>query len=171
MSKAKSALPRSENQAAHWSRLMLKSRPRIRDTVARDSCVESNLAGIRFPAVAMELERLARVAYVEAVTINRSGRSFDEELAAFERWLEPSAPVRTVRAVAYDYTREDDWSFPDAPEVDAEAFEAILRSATRGWVRLTPVAAREDLLTVAVEFFADPHGREQPAGASVSVDW
>lgn len=105
------------------------------------------------------------------MTVNRSGRSFAEELAAFERWFEPTAPVRAIRAVAYDYTRADDWSFLDAPEVDGDAFDAILRSATRGWVCLSAVAVQEDLLTVALEFFADPDGRELPSGASVSVDW
>jgi hypothetical protein len=38
-------------------------------------------------------------------------------------------------------------------------------------VQLTPVAVREDLLTVAVEYFSDPLGRELPADAVVSVNW
>jgi hypothetical protein len=106
------------------------------------------------------------------VTLNRSGRSFGDEIRAFAAWAnEGRQPTGRVRVVAYDYTRDGDWSFPDAPEVDEAGFEAILRSATRGWVSLLPRPGEPGTFVVAVEYFSDPEGRELVGDARVSVDW
>jgi hypothetical protein len=76
-----------------------------------------------------------------------------------------------VRVLAYDYTRDTDWSFPDAPEVDAAAFEAILRRASGGAVILSVCSSDQETLMVALEYFTHPDpGRVNP-DASVWVNW
>src|SRR5262249_21334794 len=100
---------------------------------------------------------------LKPVTSSRSGRTFAQEIQAFAAWVQPDAPARRVRVLAYDYTRDTDWSFPDAPEVDAEAFEAILRRATNGAMILSMRSNDQKTLVVALEYLAhsDP-GRVNP---------
>ena len=85
--------------------------------------------------------------------------------------MEPEAPARRVRALAYDYARDVDWSFPDAPEVDADAFEAILRSATASGVTLSVRSADRETLVVALEYISGPDSQELGADARVGVSW
>jgi len=93
-----------------------------------------------------------------AVTVNCSGRSFADEIRAFAAWL-GAEPTTRVHVLAYDYSRATDWSFPDAPEVDATSFEAILRSAASGAVELSVVAADRGTLVVALEYRSGMPGR------------
>src|SRR3954451_19576684 len=108
---------------------------------------------------------------LRSVTANRSRRTFTEEIRAFAAWVQPDAPERRVRVLAYDYARDTDWSFRDAPEVDAEAFEAILRRATRGAVTLSVGSSDQDTLVVALEYRADSDAGRCNPDASVWVNW
>jgi hypothetical protein len=105
------------------------------------------------------------------VTSNQSGRTFTQEIEAFATWAQPDAPARRVRVLAYDYARDTDWSFPDAPEVDAEAFEAILRRTTGGAVTLSLCSSDEETLVVAIEYLSDPDATRFNPDASVWVNW
>jgi hypothetical protein len=108
---------------------------------------------------------------LRSVTSNRSGRTFADEVQAFAAWVQPEAPARRVRVLAYDYARATDWSFPDAPEVDAKAFEAILRRATSGAVTLSVCSSDHETLVVALEYLSDSdQGRFNP-DAGVWINW
>jgi hypothetical protein len=89
-----------------------------------------------------------------------------DEMRAFEAWL-GSEPAERVRVLAHDYARDTDWSFPDAPEVDAADFEAILRSAAGGVVELSAVDADRGTLVVALAYVSGAPRRD----TSVWVSW
>jgi hypothetical protein len=119
----------------------------------------------------LRLSDRERSRMLRSVTSNRSGRTFTEEIRAFAAWVQPDALNRRVRVLAYDYASDTDWSFSDAPEVDAEACEAILRRATGGAVTLSVCSSEQERLVVALEYLADPDtGRFNP-DASVWVNW
>jgi hypothetical protein len=103
--------------------------------------------------------------------MNLSGRTFEEEIRAFAAWVAPEAPGRRVRVLAYDYASETDWSFPDAPEVDAKAFEAILRSTSASGVTLSARTTDGETLVVALEYLSDPGGRLRDGDTAVWVNW
>ena len=75
-------------------------------------------------------------------------------MQAFASWLTPPASAEPVQVLAYDYSRSGDWNVPDAAEVDAARFEAILRSSTRGEVTLSIGPVTQGTLEIALEYFS-----------------
>lgn len=107
--------------------------------------------------------------------LSRSGRGFCEELAAYEEWLrsiyrEADFAWRRVSVVE----RRHDLKSNGRETQDLRGFEtrfaAILQSTTHGWVNLSAVTIRGDMLVVAVEWAGDDDGGRS-SGQQVSVNW
>ncbi len=96
--------------------------------------------------------------------LNASGRTFVEELRAYEEWLRGMCPGVEWHGVV---VRLNDSESPLAPDdVEPRAGE-ILATAMHGWVNLTAETVEDGVLVAAVEWFRDGPGRAAP----VSVNW
>lgn len=115
------------------------------------------------------------------MTLNVSGRSFEEELAAYLTWLRDLPDMRDlswtrVVVVENDFLRRGGEPEPPEPssfDVSARGarafesrFERILASAARGWVNLRAKTIVDDVLVVEIEW-AGEGGRDKP----VFVNW
>ena len=111
----------------------------------------------------------------EGWNLNRSGRSFGEELAAFETHLRTAYAEDGLSwqrlAVSERPPGRREWQpGSEIYELDAyeERFAEILTTVDRGWVHLSAETISEGTLIAAVDWIPSPDGRRRELPVSVN---